>query len=142
MVRLSRPGGVLGVQEPNQASWNFWPPLASWPRLNEIIEAAFGLRGDINIGRRTFQLLRQAGLGDVRVHAAVLALQDAQPYMRLPMIAMGALRAPIVAAGIASEAELDALVADVERHVAQPDTIVVTFTTTQAWGRVVAGTQP
>lgn len=135
MIALAKPGGIIAVQEADQSSWNFYPPSPKWPRLKAIIEAAFGLRGDINIGRRTFVMLRQAGLEGVTVRAAVLALQDGHPYMRLPIAGVSAMRKAIVEAGLSTDEELDDLLADVEQRAADPDTIQITFTLTQVWGR-------
>lgn len=89
----------------------------------------------MNIGRRTFGLLRQAGALDVQVSAAVVALQDQHPYMRMALTAVGALRGAMLQFGLTNEAELDALASAIEEHIAQPDTIQLTFTTTQVWGR-------
>ena len=135
MIELARPGGVVATQEADQSSYGFLPASGHWTRLKEIIEAAFALRSDINIGRRTFGLLREAGLEQVTVRAAVLALQDGHPYMRMPLVGIAAMRKRIVAAGISTEAELDELTAAVERHAADPGTIQITFTLVQVWGK-------
>lgn len=135
MIALARPGGIIAVQESDQHSWHFYPPSPKWPRLKEIIEAGFALRSDINIGRRTYFMLRQAGLEDVRIRAAVLALQNSHPYMRLPVIGATAMRERLAAAGITTDAELDDLLADVEARAKDAETFVITFTVTQVWGR-------
>lgn len=135
MLRLTKPDGMVAVEEPDQSSWNFFPPILEWPRLKEILEAGFALRGDINIGRRTFGMLRELGLQDVRVRAAVLALQDEHPYMRLPMMAAKALREHLLNNGITTAPELNDLLDQVESAVNAPDTFQITFTTTQVWGQ-------
>lgn len=135
MLELARPGGIVAVQETDQNSWNFFPLSPKWPRLKQIIESAFALRSDINIGRRTHGMLRRAGLADVKIRAAVMALQDSHPYMRLPVIGATAMRTRILEAGLATDAELDDLLADVEERVRDPETFQITFTVTQVWGR-------
>lgn len=136
MLRLTKPGGVVLLQEPDHSSWNFHPALPAWSRLIELGERAFDLLGiDMNIGRRTFQLLRQAGAAEVQVSAAVVALQDQHPYMRMALTAVGALRGAMLQFGLTNETELDALASAIEEHIARPDTIQLTFTTTQVWGR-------
>lgn len=139
MIALTRPGGIIAVQESDQHSWHFYPPSPKWPRLKEIIEAGFALRSDINIGRRTYFMLRQAGLEDVRIRAAVLALQNSHPYMRLPIVGVTAMRERLVAAGITTDVELDDLLADIEARVRDIETFVITFTITQVWGRKPMG---
>jgi SAM-dependent methyltransferase len=135
MVALAKPGGFVVVQEADHSSWNFWPPSPKWPRLIQIIEAGFALRGDINIGRRTYAMLRRAGLSDVTVRAAVLALQHNHPYMRLPIMGVNAMRKRIIDAGLSMDVELDELLSEVERCASDPETFQITFTVTQVWGR-------
>jgi SAM-dependent methyltransferase len=135
MVALARPGGIVAVQEPDHSSWNFYPPSSKWPRLLQIIEAGFGLRSDINIGRRTYHMLRRAGLEDVTVRAGVLALQNSHPYMRMPIVGATAMRKTLIGAGLTTDAELDDLLADLEQRVSDPETFQITFTVTQVWGR-------
>jgi len=139
MLGLAKPGGLLVLQEPDHHSWSFHPESAKWFRFVEVLEKTFGLRGDINVGRRTFQLLRGAGLADVRLRAAVLALRPGHPYMRMPLTALPALRGPALQNGIATEAELDDLAAEVERLAADAETYQITFTVTQVWGRKPSG---
>lgn len=134
MMRLTKPGGIVVVQEPDHSSWNYWPYNKNWPRLLQILEGALALRGDINIGRRTFQLAHQAGLQNVQIRAGVMALQDKHPYMKMPIVAAEAMRTHIIAAGLASEAELNDLLADIQQHTAVSQTTMITFTTTQVWG--------
>ena len=134
MMRLTRPGGVVVMQEPDHSSWNFWPNSEKWPRLLHILESALALRGDINIGRRTFQLAREAGLVDVQLRAGVVALQDSHPYMKMPLMGAAVLRPHMIAAGLTTEAELDELLADFERCASDPEVMMITFTTTQVWG--------
>ena len=135
MIALTKPGGIVVAQEPDHSSWHFYPPSLKWPRLVQIVEEALAMRGDINIGRRTYAMLRRAGLADVTVRASVLALQDNHPYMRMIAIGANAMRGQIVAAGLSTEAELDDLLADVERQASDPDSMQITFTVTQVWGR-------
>jgi SAM-dependent methyltransferase len=135
MCDWTRPGGVVVLQEPDHASWNYYPHIAAWPRLLEVIEQTFALRGDINIGRRTFALLRGLRLDDVHVRAGVVALEHGHPYLRMPIVGINAMRARTVAAGIASDTELDDLIEAVEAGIGDPSTYVVTFTTVQVWGR-------
>jgi ubiquinone/menaquinone biosynthesis C-methylase UbiE len=136
MIELAKPGGVVLVQEPDHSSWNFYPPIAEWPRLLEIGEQAFASAGiEINIGRRAFQLLRQAGLEDVRIEACVLAFQDNHPYMAMALRATEVLRPVMLKAQLTTPDELDRLVREIEKHIAKPDTSMISFTIVQVWGR-------
>lgn len=135
MMTLTKPNGIVVVQEPDHSSWNFWPYSEKWPRLLHILESALALRGDINIGRRTFHLMKAAGLNEVKLRASVVALQDSHPYMRMPAVAASALRPHMIEAQLTTDEELDDLLADFERYATNPQTTMITFTTTQVWGR-------
>jgi ubiquinone/menaquinone biosynthesis C-methylase UbiE len=136
LIELVKPGGVVLLQEPDHSSWNFHPDLPEWRRLLSIGETTMAKLGvDMNIGRRTFQLVRAAGLEDVKVRAAIIALQDRDPYMRMALTAVSTIREPILRMNEVSADELDALVAAVERHIDDAETYQLSFTTTQVWGR-------
>lgn len=140
MLALARPGAILAIQEPDATSWNCFPPRPAWDRLKAAILAAFARGGgDFNAGQRTYTMLRAAGLEAVRLRAAVIALHDRHPYMRLPIQFATSLRHRILEGGLLAEAELDDLLAECERIVDDPDTFVLSFVVTQAWGRKPGG---
>lgn len=140
MLALARPGGIVAIQEPEASSWQCYPPDPSWDRLKEAIIAAFARGGgDFNAGRRTYGMLRRAGLTDVRIRAAVMALHDRHPYIRLIVQFATSLRSRILDGGLMSEAELDATMAACARIADDPETSMITFIVTQVWGRVPAG---
>ena len=143
MVALARPGSVVAVQEPDAAIWPCYPPRPAWDRLTAAVATALAQRGgDLGAGRRTYRLLRRAGLEDVRVRAAVIALQDGHPAMRLPILLAEALRRPIVDGKLLSEDNLDAALRDCEQGVLDGDTFATTFLVTQVWGRKPSSQQP
>ncbi|HEU5155878.1 MAG TPA: methyltransferase domain-containing protein [Streptosporangiaceae bacterium] len=136
MIELARPGGVVCCEESDQDSWNYFPTPPSWPDAKLLIERAFkALDGDPNFARRLVPLLRGAGLEDVRVRAAVNALQDSHPYMQMPLIVLHGMRETILKHQLATESQLAGYIADMETAVADPDTWETTFTVAQVWGR-------
>ena len=136
MLALTRPGGTLAIQEPDATSWACYPSDPAWARLKAAILAAFRQGGgDFNAGRRTFGMLRTAGLREVQVRAAVLALHDAHPYMRLPVQFATSLHSRFIEGGIMTEHELRELTAACEALVADPATWMLSFVVTQVWGR-------
>ena len=135
MVNLARPGGVIASQENDHSSWDFYPHCPEWAELLELLEKTFALRGDISIGRRTFHMLKECGLEDVRIRTSVQALQDCHPYMRMPLIGARAMRERMIEAGLTTEREFERLVQAVEQAVNDPDRVQVTFTLVQVWGR-------
>jgi ubiquinone/menaquinone biosynthesis C-methylase UbiE len=136
MVRLARPGGVVAIQEPDATAWSCFPPNPSWDRLKQAILAAFAKGGgNFNVGQRTYGMLRRAGLEDVQVRAAAVALCDRHPYMRSPIQFATSLRGRILDGGLLTEQELDEAVVECERIAADPETWVLSFVVTQVWGR-------
>jgi hypothetical protein len=136
MVDLTRPGGIVAVQEPDSSSWNCHPRRAGWDALKPAILRAFRSRGgDFDAGQRLFSLLRQAGLEDVRLRAHVLTLPHGHDYRRLPAQFAASLRARILGEGLLGERHLDAAIADCEAAADDENTMFTTFTLIQAWGR-------
>ena len=136
MLALTRPGGVVAIQEPDATSWQCYPAHPAWDRLKEVILMAFARGGgDFNAGQRTFGMVRRAGLEDIQMRAAVVALHDTHPYKRLPIQFATSLRKRIVDGGILSEAELESAIAACEQIASDPETVVMSFIVTQVWGR-------
>ena len=136
MLALTRPGGVVAIQEPDAGAWGYFPATPAFERLKGVILAAFREGGgDFNAGRRTYGMLRLAGLEDVQVRVAVLALPGGHPYLRLPLQFAHSLRARIVGGGLMSAAELDRLVAEYVEAAADPQGSGLSFVVTQVWGR-------
>jgi SAM-dependent methyltransferase len=134
---LVRPGGTVVVQEADWLTWQCEPDLPAWAALRDILLALWRSRGlDPCIGRRLPNMLRAAGLREVGT--AVLGGIDGagHPDRRLLVAFADRFWERIVDAGIAGAGELDDLVAAVDRHLADPDTVVVRAITVQAWGRV------
>jgi SAM-dependent methyltransferase len=136
MLALTRPGGVMAVQEPDATSWNCFPPQPAWDRLKGAILAAFARGGgDFNAGQRTYRMWRQVGLDEVQVRAAVMALPPGHPYRRLPIQFATSLRRRIIEGRLLTEAELDAAMAACEEITTDANTFIMTFIVTQIWGR-------
>jgi hypothetical protein len=89
------------------------PSNQSWTDLKTAILAAFQSGGgDFNAGRRTFGLLRSAG-----------------------MQFANSLRKRIIDGSLLSEAQLDACLSEVAAVADDPDSVMTTFIVTQVAGR-------
>ena len=126
------------IQEPDASAWACHPPSLAWDALKSAILQAFKAGGgDFDAGVRTFGLLRSAGVTDVQVRNAVIALQDGHPYMRLPIQFATSLRQRILDGEFLTESELDEHMAACEEMVRDPATWVTTFILTQVWGHAL-----
>jgi len=84
-LRLVTRGGWVILEDPDLGSWHFNPPAPAAERLIAMFADAFvAAGGDLNAGRRQFELLRDAGLNP-EVRAEVCALAPGHPYLRLPV---------------------------------------------------------
>jgi SAM-dependent methyltransferase len=135
-VALTRPGGVVAFHEGDYASYLCDPPLSAWTRLVEILSAYSGSNGiDLCIGRRVPRLLREAGLTNVRVEPIVHVYPDGHSRRPLLIDFVENLRERVIEAGLTTASELSELTSEVRRHLANPDTLVVSHLFLQAWGR-------
>ena len=136
MARLARPGGIVALEEPDSAAWRCYPDNEAWNRLREATRTAYARAGgDLDAGCSTFTLLREAGLEDVRIRAATIALQGAHPAKRLLAELAEAHRERILETGTMEEPEFDRALAECDAIARDPTTIVVSFLLTQVWGR-------
>jgi SAM-dependent methyltransferase len=143
MLRLVRPGGIVALQEPDLAAWHSHPDHSTWARLREAVRAAFSAGGgDLDAGCRGFSLLREAGLDDVRIRAATIALQGAHPVKRLLVDLAESHRERIVEGGILEERELEDLLAECDAIARDPSSVVVSFLIAQVWGRKTGRPRP
>jgi hypothetical protein len=135
MVRLARPGGWVAVLEPDAVSVCY-PPHPAWDRLMEIFLSAQQVDGaDTFIGRRLPELFRQAGLADIGVaaQADIYPAGNTRRTVRADLVR--SMRPKILAAGIATERELDEVDHAVREHLSDPDTLVMPHLLFLAWGR-------
>jgi len=138
LAALVRPGGIVAVQEPDASSWNCYPSRPAFRRLVNVITDACAEAGrDFNAGRRTFGLLRKLGLADVQARAAVVACGAGQPFRNALLHHANALRKHILEADILVQPELDEALSEVRQVLDDPNTLVVSYTVTQVWGRKI-----
>jgi ubiquinone/menaquinone biosynthesis C-methylase UbiE len=136
MVRLTRPGGWVAVMEPDVGLSICYPPNPAWDRVVELFLAVHRVDdADPYVGRRLPSLLREAGLTDVGVEAKSDIYPPGHSRRTIRMDLVRSMRPKILARGLASEQELDALDQAGREHLARPDTLVISNLLVMAWAR-------
>jgi ubiquinone/menaquinone biosynthesis C-methylase UbiE len=135
MVRLTRPGGTVALQEPDASVWMCSPPHPSFETLRAELVEMFPRAGkDFRIGRRVLHLLRDAGLRDVRVRPTARVTHPGDYYQTFLLALCRLLREPLLAGGTLTAEQLDHHVALARDHLTRPDTITCQPVLWQAWG--------
>jgi SAM-dependent methyltransferase len=135
MVRLVEPGAAVAIEEVDVATWECEPPHPAWTRLFQVFATVYALDGmDLRIGRRLPGLLRAAGLQNVgyEVHARANGPADFHQQQLLVFIKLFWQR--IIELELVAKSELKSLFEQLEAHLADPGTIVVSPLLFQAWG--------
>jgi ubiquinone/menaquinone biosynthesis C-methylase UbiE len=136
MTRLTRPGGVVALQEPDSAAWAIDPPHPAWEMLLTEVTDLYPRTGrDFHTGRRAARLLRDAGLRDVQVQI-IARLTGPGDYFQTFLLTLAALmREEILAGGRVTPGQLDSAAAALREHLSQASTLTCLPTIWQAWGR-------
>jgi hypothetical protein len=135
-ARLARPGGIVAVQEPDGSTLNCYPPHSAWERLKAVLLGTFkGVGADLELARKLYFLLHQAGFRDVQYRTALLGVRSIDPMVDYLPSTIESLRTSILALGLLGDGELDSALVDCRRHLAQPGTAFTLYTLAQAWGR-------
>jgi ubiquinone/menaquinone biosynthesis C-methylase UbiE len=137
MVRALRPGGRLAVEDIFFPGHVCYPPNAAFDRYLGLYEAAVRANGaDSAIGPRLVGMALDAGLTEVRVEFVVPVFRDGEGK-RIASVTVEHIREAVVGAGLASNAEVDTVVADLEAFADDDRTLMSIAPTFQVWGRKV-----
>ena len=133
---LVRPGGWVAFHEADYVSHVCDPPLDAWTRLVELLLVYSEMNGiDPLVGRKLPRLLREAGLIEVRVNPIIHVYPPGHGRRRILLDFAENLSERIIAQKLVGERELTALKEALARHLADPDTLVVSHLYFQAWAR-------
>jgi len=136
MTALVRSGGVVALHEADWSAHVCDPPLPAWDRLKQALVSYSEAKGiDLYIGRRIARMLRNAGLMDVQVNPLIHIYGPDHSRRPIFLQFVNNLHERIVAEGLISEAEFTECIASLERHLGEPETLVVSHLFIQAWGR-------
>lgn len=142
-LRLVRPGGWLAVEEADAAGLACYPDHPAWERLRAILFTAFARAGaDVFAGRQVYRLLLEAGLEEVGFRPCQAGARRGDPLADFLPATVLSTKPVILREGLASEPEIDGLVAECRRHLSDPATVHTSVTVIQAWGRKRSGSRP
>lgn len=134
--RLAKPGGIVALQEPDGSTLHCYPPHPAFDRLKSLLLAVFKTVGaDLELARRLYFVVRQAGLRDVQYRTALLAVRATDPMVDYLPSTVESLRAAALKLGLIDESDLDTALAECRRHLAKPDTSFTMYAVAQVWGR-------
>jgi ubiquinone/menaquinone biosynthesis C-methylase UbiE len=135
-TRLVRPGGLIALQEPDASTLKCFPPHPAWDRLHFAYMAAFKAAGaDIELARKLYFLVHQAGLREVQYRTALLGVRPIDPMIDYLPSMIESLRGTILKLGLFSEGDLASTLAECRQHLAKPGTAFTMWTLGQVWGR-------
>jgi hypothetical protein len=135
-ARLVRPGGIVALQEPDGTTLNCYPPHPAWDRLKAALLATFsGVGADLELARKLYFLVKQAGFRDVQYRAALLAVRSIDPMVDYLPSTIESLRTTILRLGLLNEGDLIDSLTDCRQHLAKPETSFTLYAVAQVWGR-------
>jgi SAM-dependent methyltransferase len=135
--RLTRPGGVVAMQEPDMTTLVCHPPHPAWDRLRTALIGAFAsVSADINLARSLYMVVRQAGLDDVQYRPFLIGVRAGDPMVDYLPATVESLAGTIVGRGLLSQAQLATALVDCRAHLRNPDVSFTMYTVAQVWGRV------
>jgi ubiquinone/menaquinone biosynthesis C-methylase UbiE len=134
-IRLTRPGGVVALQEPDADTYACYPPHPAFDKLMAAMLGSFTGTTDIYLARRLYQMVRNAGLTDVQYRPVLIGVRATDPMIDHLPSTVESLRGAILKLGLLSEAELPSLLAQCRAHLRDPGTVLRSFMVAQVWGR-------
>jgi hypothetical protein len=135
MWEAVRPGGVIAVEDADFDGLFCHPENGSFAFYGRMLRRVIALNGgDATLGRKLYQLFLQAGIAAPELRL----VQDASAVDEDKTLAPSTLRAiadAITSAGLATEDEVTAAIADLDAFTADPRTLVGGPRIFQLWAR-------
>jgi SAM-dependent methyltransferase len=137
LVSLVRPGGWVTSFEADYSAHHCDPPLPAWTRLLDAFKAYSAAQGiDLNVGRRTHRLFREAGLIDIHVDAVVSVHALGHPRRTILRDFINNVSANLIDGGFIERNELEHDMRVLEDYLSDPETLVTSHVFYRLWGRV------
>jgi predicted O-methyltransferase YrrM len=130
----TRPGGVIAVEDVDFSGHFCYPRNDAFTRYQELYRAVVRHRGaDPDLGPRLPELLEAAGIEDVQLEVILPAFRDGEGK-RMARVTMQGIRQAVIAAGLATEREVEAIVAELSALERDRRTIMSLPRIFQVWG--------
>ena len=135
MVGASRPGGVIAVEDIDFPGHVCYPHCHAFDRYLEMYQAVVRWHaGDPVIGPRLHMMMVDSGVKDVHVDITQPTFAAGEGKL-VARVTLDHVRDAVVAAGIASQAEIDSVLSELDEFARDPRTIMSIARTFQVWGR-------
>ncbi len=138
MIGLTRPGGVVVLEEPGAELWEIDPAPAGYSEVAPMVAAQF-LRRQYSIGSALPALFRRRGLREVGWRQHRLRFLGGHPYAAMPGFALASARTRLLEAGRLTARQLRTLAGRLEAASKSRRVRHQTFPMWQVWGRVSEG---
>lgn len=135
MIRAIRPACIIVLEDIDFPGHVCYPACPAFERYVELYQAVVRRNGgDPAIGPRLFELLMEAGADKVCMNVLQPTFCKGEGKLVSP-ITMEHIRESVVAAGLASHAEIEVIISELEAFARNPKTIISIARTFQVWGR-------
>jgi hypothetical protein len=130
----TRPGGVIVVEDVDFSGHFCYPPNEAFRRYQELDQAVVRRRGaDPDLGPRPPDLFEAAGIEDVQLEVILPAFRDGEGK-QMARVTMDGIQQAVVAAGLATDGEVDAIVTELAAFERDERTIMSLPRVFQVWG--------
>ena len=132
-IELTRPGGVLFLQEVELNSITCFPHHPAWDfALNALVGCFDKLGSDIRMGRKLNALLIERGLQVTHLRPCKHLLRAGEPMHYHVPLTFYAMRQSIVDLGICAQNDIRPTMDALMAHLSRPETSAISFTMVQA----------
>jgi SAM-dependent methyltransferase len=135
MLRAVRPGGVAVVEDIDASGHFCYPPCAGFDAYVRLYRAAAARRGaDADIGPKLHGMLLDVGWRDPQLNVIQPAFTSGEGK-RMALLTLTNIAGSVLAGGLATAAELQSVMDDLERFTDEPRTLISLPRIFQLWGR-------
>ncbi len=135
MVKACKPGGLIVVEDIEFAGSFCYPFCAAYQRFAELYQQVVHRRGgDPNIGPKLPGMLGKAGVKEIQVHVVQPTHIEGDGKL-MASITMARVADSVIAEGLASETEVEQIIAGLNDAAADSEYVMSLPRIFQVWGR-------